>query len=158
MVYWISGTNTSCPSTAMQNGILSIIQAINKPNCWQEARIMYLVSENELSKRNQFRCLEIPRFLPVNWSKTGLWLAQKTHDFAKQSDFILWKPSNHHRTEMMMFRRRYNDLFTRYLNFSSIYIQFHVIFLNITPSIESLHILSGPFYLYQINLAYQKFR
>ena len=27
----------------------------------QEAPILYLVSENELSKRNQFRCLEIPR-------------------------------------------------------------------------------------------------
>ena len=27
----------------------------------QEALILYLVSENELSKRNQFRCLEIPR-------------------------------------------------------------------------------------------------
>ena len=95
---------------AMQNRILSIIQAINKPNCWQEGPIMYLVSENELSKPNQFRCLEIHRFLiiiiviiyiyiaqtsiwiysvalynivPLNWSKTGLWLAPKTHDFAK---------------------------------------------------------------------------
>ena len=37
MVYWIFGTNTSCPSNLMQNGILSLIQAINKPNCWQEA-------------------------------------------------------------------------------------------------------------------------
>ena len=76
MVYWMFGTKTSCPSKAMQNGILSIIQAINKPNCWQEALILYLVSENELSKPNQFRCLEIHRFLPLNWSKTGLWLAQ----------------------------------------------------------------------------------
>ena len=54
MVYWSYGTNTSCPSKAMQNGILGIIQAINKPNCWQEALIVYLVSENELSKPNQF--------------------------------------------------------------------------------------------------------
>ena len=100
---------------------------------------MYLVSENELSKPNQFRCLEIHRFLiiiiiiiiyiyiaqtsiwiysvalynivPLNWSKTGPWLAQKTHDFANKGDFILWKPGNHHRTQMMMFWRRYNDLF-----------------------------------------------
>ena len=128
MVYWIFGTNTSCPSKAMQNGILSIIQAINKPNCWQEALIMYLVSENELSKPNQFRCLEIHRFLTLNWSKTGLWLAQKTHDLQNQGDLILWKPINHHRTQMMMFWRRYNDLFTRCLNFSLIYIHFHVTF------------------------------
>ena len=45
---------------------------------------MYLVSENELSKPNELRCLGIHRFLPLNLSKTGLWLAQKTHDFAKQ--------------------------------------------------------------------------
>ena len=32
----------------MQNGIVSIIQAKNKPNCWQEAFILYLVRENEL--------------------------------------------------------------------------------------------------------------
>ena len=48
----------------MQNGILSIIQAINKPNCWKEALILYLVSENEFSKPNQFRCLEIHQLLP----------------------------------------------------------------------------------------------
>ena len=47
----------------MQNGILSIVQTINK---LQEALILYLVSENELSKPNQFRCLEIHRFLPLN--------------------------------------------------------------------------------------------
>ena len=146
MVYWIFGTNTSCPSRAMQNETLSIIQAINKPNCWQEALILYLVSENELSKPNQFRCLEIHRFLPLNWSKTGLWLAQKTRDFANKGDFLLWKRSNHHRTQMMIFWRRYNDIFTRCLNFSLIYSQFHVIFLSITPSMESLHILSGPFF------------
>ena len=56
----------------MQNGILGIIQVINKPNCFQEALIVYLVNENELSKPNQFRCLEIHRFLPLNWCKTGL--------------------------------------------------------------------------------------
>ena len=28
-----------------------------------------------------------------------------------KGDFILWKPGNHHRTQMMMFWRRYNDLF-----------------------------------------------
>ena len=118
MVYWIFGTNTSCPSKAMQNGILSLIQAINKPNCWQEALILYLVSENELSKPNQFRCLEIHRFLPENWSKTGLWLAQKTLDFAKQRWFYSLKSSNQHRTQMMMFWRRHNDPFTRCFNFS----------------------------------------
>ena len=75
-----------------------------------------------------------------------------------KGDFILWKPSNHHRTQMMTFWRRYNDLFTRCLNFSLIYIQFHVIFLTITPSMESLHILSGPFLYIIINLPYQKFR
>ena len=47
----------------MQNGILSIIQAINKQNCWQEALILYLGSENELLKPKQFRCLEIHRLL-----------------------------------------------------------------------------------------------
>ena len=144
MVYWIFGTNTSCPSKAMQNGILSLIQAINKPNCWQEALILYLVSENELSKPNQFHCLEIHRFLPLNWCKTGLWLAQKTHDLANKGDFILWKPSNYHETQMMFWYTYYN-LFTRCLNFSLIYIQFHVIFLGITPSMEGLHTLSGPF-------------
>ena len=30
---YIFGTNTSCPSKAMQSGILSIIHTINKPNC-----------------------------------------------------------------------------------------------------------------------------
>ena len=129
MVYWIFGTNNSCPPNAMQNGILSIIQVINKPNCWQEGLILYLVSENELSKSNQYCCLEIYRFLPLNCCKTGLWLAQKTHDrdLAKQRwlIFILWKPGNHHRTQMIMFWRRYSELFTRCLNFSSIYIQFH---------------------------------
>ena len=50
----------------MQNGILGIIQAINKPNCFQEALIVYLVNENELSKPNQLRCLEVHRFLPLN--------------------------------------------------------------------------------------------
>ena len=52
------------PPHAMQNGILSLIQALNKPNCLQEALILYLVSENELSKPNQFRFLEVHRFLP----------------------------------------------------------------------------------------------
>ena len=143
MVYWIFGTNTSCPSKAMQNGILSIIQVINKPNCWQEALILYLGNENELSKPNQFRCLEIHRrFLPLDSSKTGVWLAQKTYDLANKGDFIVWKPSNHHGNT--------NDhvlkwwCFTRCLNFSLIYIQFHVIFLSITPSM--FHILSGPFF------------
>ena len=161
MVYWNFGTNTSCPSKTMQNGILSLIQATNKPNCWQEALILYLVSENELPEPNQFRCLEIHRFLPQNWSKTGLWLAQKTHNLAKQRWFYSLKTySNHHRTQMMMFWCTYNNLLTRCLNFSLIYSQFHVIFPSITPSMESLHILSGPFFLYfyQINLAYQKVR
>ena len=54
----------ACPSKAMQNGNLGIIQAINKPNCSQEALIVLLVSTNELSKPNQFRCLEIHRLLP----------------------------------------------------------------------------------------------
>ena len=75
----------------MQNGNLSIIQAINEPNCWQEALIVYLVNENELSKPNQFCCLEIHRLLPLNWSKTGLWLAQKTRDLAKQRWFYSLK-------------------------------------------------------------------
>ena len=149
MVYWIFGTNTSCPSKAMQNGILSIIQAINKPNCWQEALILYLVSENELPKPNQFCCLEIHRLLPKSWPKTGLWLAQQTHDLAKQGWFFLWKPSSHHRTQKMMIWPRYNDLLARCLNFSLILSQFHVIFLSITPSMECLHILSGPlFYIF----------
>ena len=74
MVYWIFGTNTSCPSQAMGNEILSIIHAINKPNCWHEALILYLVSEHKWLKPNQFRCLLTHRLLPHNWSKTGLWL------------------------------------------------------------------------------------
>ena len=64
MVQCIFGTNTSCPFKVVQNGILSIIHTINKPNCWQEALILYLVSENELSKPNQFHCLEIHWLLP----------------------------------------------------------------------------------------------
>ena len=59
----------------MQNGLLGIIQAINKPNCWQEAPILYWVSENE----------------SYNWSKTGLWLAQQTHDVAKQRWFFFFE-------------------------------------------------------------------
>ena len=55
----------------MQNGILSIIQATNKPNFWQEILILYLVSENEFSKPNQFRCLEIHRFLPLKIDLKG---------------------------------------------------------------------------------------
>ena len=43
---------------------------------------------------------------------------------------------------------RYNDLFTRPLKFSLFYLQFHAIFLRITPSMESLHILSGPFFIF----------
>ena len=43
---------------------------------------------------------------------------------------------------------RYNDLFTRPLKFSLFYVQFHAIFLRITPSMESLHILSGPFLIF----------
>ena len=54
---------------AMQNGILSIIHAINKPDCWQQDLILYLVSENELLKPNQFRRLEIPQLLPYSCSK-----------------------------------------------------------------------------------------
>ena len=128
MVYWIFETNTSRRSQVMENGILSIIQVINKPNFWQEALILYLVSENELSKPNQFHCLEIHRFLPLNWCKTGLWLAQKTHDLAKQRWFNLFfenLPTTMRTPWMTMFWRRYNDLFTRCLNFSLIHIQFH---------------------------------
>ena len=143
MVYWIFGTNTSCPSKAMQNGILSIIQAINKPNCWREALILHLVSENELSKPNQFLCLEIHLFLPLNWCETGLWLAQKTW-FSKTKVILFFENlATTMGTQMMMFWHRYNDLFTRCLNFSLIYIQFHVIFLSITPNMESLRILSA---------------
>ena len=80
MVYWIFGTNTSCPSKAMPNEILNIMHARNKPNCLQKAVILYLASENELPKPNQCRCLEIHRLFPLNWPKTGLWLAQQTHD------------------------------------------------------------------------------
>ena len=146
MVYWIFGTNTSCPFKAMQSGILSIIQATNKPNCWQEALNLHLVSENELLKPNQFRCLEIHRLLPLHWFKTGLWLAKQTHNLAKQGWFFLWKPSPHQRAQMMMFWPIYFDLFTGCLNFSLIYIQFHVIFLSINnPSMQRLHILSDPF-------------
>ena len=54
MVYWIFGTNTLCPTKAVQNGIFSIIHAIDTPNCWQEALILYLVSEQELLTPNQF--------------------------------------------------------------------------------------------------------
>ena len=73
----------SMPSKAIQNGILSIIHAINKPNCWHEALILYLVSENELLKPNQFHCLEFPRLLPCNCSLIGLWLAQQAPWFCK---------------------------------------------------------------------------
>ena len=48
----------------MQNEILNIIQLRSKPNCLQKAVILYLVSENESSKPNQFRFLEIHRLLP----------------------------------------------------------------------------------------------
>ena len=84
-------TYTSCSSKAVQNGILSIIQDINKPNCWKEALIMYLVSDNELSKPNQFRCWEIHRFLPLNWSKTGFWLAQKNTWFCKTKVILFFE-------------------------------------------------------------------
>ena len=111
----------------MQNGILSIIQVINKPNCWQEALILYLASENELSKPNPFRCLEIHRFLPLNWCKTDLWLAQKNTWFSKPKVILFFENlSTTMGTQMMMFWRRCNDLFTRCQNFFSlIYIQFH---------------------------------
>ena len=60
--------------------------------------------------------------------------------------FFLWKPINRHRTQKMAFWPRYNDLFTKCLTFSLIYFQIHIIFLNITPSMVSLHILVGPFF------------
>ena len=119
-----------------------------------------MVSENEL-KPNQFRCLEIHLLLPYNWSKTGLWLAQQTHDVAKQRWFFSLKTysSTHHKTQMMMFWPRYNDLFTTCWIFSLIYIQFHVIFLRINPSMESwspYSILSFFVYFYKIKLALKK--
>ena len=64
-------------------GILSIIHATNKQNCWRGALILYLVSENELLKPNKFRCLEIPGLSPYNYSKKGIWLAQQTPSFSK---------------------------------------------------------------------------
>ena len=67
----------------MQNGILSIIHATNKQNCWRGALILYLVIENELLKPNKFRCLEIPGLLPYNYSKKGIWLAQQTPSGSK---------------------------------------------------------------------------
>ena len=137
----------------MQNGILSIIQAINKPNCWQEALIMYLVSENELSKPNQFRCLEIHRLLPL-LSKTNTWFS-KTRGI-----FFLWKPSNHHRTEMMMVWRRYNDLFYKMLKF---FFDLYSVSCHISKHYskhgKSPYFVRSIFlYLYQIHLSYQKFR
>ena len=70
--------------------------------------------------------------------------------------FFLWKPSNHHGTQMMMFWPRYNDLCTRGLNFSLVYIQFHIIFLGITPQAQKVCIFCQAhffLYFYQIKLA-----
>ena len=56
----------------MQNGILSIIHAINKTSCWQEALILYLVSENELLKPNQFHCFKKSLTITVQLLLKGL--------------------------------------------------------------------------------------
>ena len=56
----------------MQNEILSIIHAINKPNSSHKAFILYLVSENETLKPNWFHCLEIPRLISYKRFQEGL--------------------------------------------------------------------------------------
>ena len=63
------GTNSPCPSMAKQNGILSIIHAINRPDSWHKAFILYSVSENETLKPNQCHYLEIPRLVAYKCSK-----------------------------------------------------------------------------------------
>ena len=158
MVYWIFGTNTSCPSKAMQNGILSIIQAINKPNCWQEALIVYLVSENELSMPNQFRCLEIHRFFPLNWSKTGI----KNTWFSKTKVILFFE----NLVTTIEHKWWCSDVDIRiFLPDAYIFLWFIFSFTSYFSKLYSkhvsLHILSGPpffIYFYQRNLAYQKVR
>ena len=54
---------------AKQNGILSIIHAINRPDSWHKAFILYLVSENETLKPNQCHYLEIPQLIAYKCSK-----------------------------------------------------------------------------------------
>ena len=56
------------PRRPFKMEFLSIIHAINIPNCWHEALILHLVSENELLKPNQFHYLQLPRLLPCNCS------------------------------------------------------------------------------------------
>ena len=74
---------------AIQNEILSIIHAINKPNCWHKALILYLVSENGLLKPNQFHCLELPRLLPYNCFEKVFDHHNKQPDLGKQGLFSL---------------------------------------------------------------------
>ena len=76
---------------------------------------------SKLMLKLQFRCLEIHRrFLPWDWSKTGIWLAQKTHDFAKQRWFYFLKtqqPPWEHKwwcSPMMMFYKMLEFFFDLY--------------------------------------------
>ena len=57
---------------------------MNKPNCWQEALILYLVSENDIFKANQFRCLKVPDSYVTIALKKASDKHNKHPDLAKQ--------------------------------------------------------------------------
>ena len=148
---------------AMQNEILSIIHPIKKPNSWHEAFILYLASETEtLKPQVGFIVWEYPDSYLANALRRPLISTTNTQILQNKGDFFLWKSSTHHKTQMMMFSHRYDNLFKRCLNFSLIYI-FQVIFPCIlywdyTPGMESLHILSGLFFHTRYSEVYENDR
>ena len=128
MVYWIFGTNTSCPSKAILKGNFEPNSGHKQTKLLTRSPYSVFGKWKWTVKAKSASLFRNTPILTFKLCKTGLWLAQKNTWFSKTKVILFFEnlaSNTMHRTQMIMFWRRYNDLFTRCLNVSLIYIQFH---------------------------------